>query len=123
MECGLHNGPIEVWPGGSHMWTTGLLKRHGLEPNVQDGRNPVVERLAEYFPSIKVVLKPGEILIRDLAMWHRGTPNRSQEARPNLALIYSRPWLKTHYPPIEIPQSTYEGLSERARKLFRFEKR
>jgi hypothetical protein len=56
-----------------------------------------------------------------MRMWHRGTPNRSDHARPNLALIYSRPWLKTNYPPIGIPQETYDNLGERAKRLFRFE--
>jgi hypothetical protein len=38
-----------------------------------------------------------------------------------MALIYSRPWLKTHYLPIGIPRATYDELSERAQRLFRFE--
>ena len=42
----------------------------------------------------------GSVLVRDIRTWHRGTPNRSETARPNLAMIYSRPWLKTQYPPI-----------------------
>jgi hypothetical protein len=54
-------------------------------------------------------------------MWHRGTPNRSNAARPNIALIYSRYWLKLRYPQIAIPQQTYDSLSERAKKLFRLE--
>jgi hypothetical protein len=67
------------------------------------------------------MMQAGSVLIRDMRMWHRGTPNRSQEARPNKAMIYSRPWLKTHYPPIKIARETYDALPERARKLFRLE--
>ena len=38
-----------------------------------------------------------------------------------MALIYSRSWLRTSYPPIGIPTATYEALSERGRQLFRLE--
>ena len=63
----------------------------------------------------------GSLLIRDLRMWHRGTPNRSDEIRPNMAMIYAQRWLKTHYPPVSIPQATYDGLSPRTQQLFRDE--
>lgn len=99
------NGPLEIWPGGTHLMP-GSVKMAELAPRMH---------------SQTVLLPAGSLLIRDMRMWHRGTPNQSDHARPNLALIYSRPWLKTHYPPIGIPQETYDGLSERARKLFRFE--
>jgi hypothetical protein len=55
-------------------------------------------------------------------MWHRGTPNRSAEIRPHLALIYSRFWFReSNYPPMSIPRATYDALSPRAQQLFRFE--
>lgn len=90
MECGLHNGPLEVWPGGSHFWSAELLDKFGIQPNVQDGRNPLVEQAAEFFPSVKVVLNPGEILIRDLTMWHRGTPNPTDIPRAMLSIAFFR---------------------------------
>ena len=99
------NGPVEIWPGGTH-----------LMPGGTD-----IQALAPLMHSERVRMPAGSLLIRDMRMWHRGTPNRSTEARPNLALIYSRPWLKTHYPPIGIPAETYESLSDRAKRLFRFE--
>ena len=99
------NGPLEIWPGGTHLMPGGVD----------------MQRLAPTMHSERVLLTAGSLLIRDMRMWHRGTPNRSDAARPNLALIYSRPWLKTSYPPIGIPTPTYEGLSERAKRLFRFE--
>jgi ectoine hydroxylase-related dioxygenase (phytanoyl-CoA dioxygenase family) len=105
------NGPMEIWPGGTH-----------LMPGGPDGGIDMQE-LSKAMHSEHCLMPAGSLLIRDMRMWHRGTPNRSSEPRPNLALIYSRPWLKTHYPPIEISQSAYDCLSERAQKLFRFEKR
>ena len=100
------NGPLEVWPGGTHL--------------MPGGTN--LKELAPTMHSETVLMPAGSLLLRDMRMWHRGTPNRADHARPNLALIYSRPWLKTHYPPIAIPADTYAGLSERAKHLFRLEK-
>lgn len=99
------NGPLEIWPGGTH-----------LMPGPND-----LAALAAQMPSQRVTMPAGSLLIRDMRAWHRGTPNRADHARPNLALIYSRPWLRTHYPPIGIPTADYEALSERARHLFRLE--
>jgi ectoine hydroxylase-related dioxygenase (phytanoyl-CoA dioxygenase family) len=120
MECGLHNGPLEVWPGGSHMWTAPLMRALALEPNVQDGRNPAVERVAEYFPSIKVALMPGEILIRDLAMWHRGTPNTTDEPRSMLTISFFRKdkaygYGNTAY---NIDEPLYQQLNPRMQRMF-----
>lgn len=99
------NGPLEVWPGGTH-WMPGGTDLKALAPGMHSER---------------VLMPAGSVLLRDMRMWHRGTPNQSTEMRPNLALIYSRPWLKTNYPPIDIPTDVHETLSERARRLFRFE--
>ena len=122
MECGLHNGPLEVWPGGSHMWDSNFLRPFGLVPNVQDGRNPVVERLAEYFPSIKVVLKPGEILIRDLAMWHRGTPNPTDQPRTMLTIGMFRADHEYGYgsPSYNLDDALYGRLDPRIRRMFAY---
>lgn len=99
------NGPVEIWPGGTHLMPGRL--------NMQE--------LAPLMHSERVLMPAGSLLIRDMRMWHRGTPNRSDSARPNMALIYSRAWLKTTYPPIGIPRKTYDRLSDRAKHLFRFE--
>jgi hypothetical protein len=99
------NGPLEIWPGGTHMMPGGI--------NIQE--------IAARLQSKRVLMPAGSLLIRDMRMWHRGTPNRAGAARPNMALIYARPWLKTHYPPIGIPRETYEELSERGKRLFRLE--
>lgn len=99
------NGPVEIWPGGTHLMPGGID----------------MQALAPKMHAEPVLMPAGSLLIRDMRMWHRGTPNRSNAARPNLALIYSRPWLKTHYPPIGIPRETYAALSERGKQLFRFE--
>jgi hypothetical protein len=100
------NGPLEVWPGGTH---------HYVADPAQ------VPALAAIMQSQRVLMPAGSVLIRDSRMWHRGTPNRSNAPRPNFTLIYSRFWLKLRYRSIPISQEAYAALSPRAQRLFRLE--
>src|SRR5712691_8679923 len=100
------NGPLEIWPGGTH---------HYVAQPAQ------VATLAAEMQSVRVLMPAGSIVIRDSRMWHRGTPNRSSAPRPNFTMIYSRFWLRLRYRPIPIAQSTYAKLSPRAQRLFRLE--
>ncbi len=100
------NGPLEIWPGGTH---------HYVAQPAQ------VANLAAQMQSLRVLMPAGSIVIRDSRMWHRGTPNRSTAPRPNFTMIYSRFWLRLRYRPIPIPRSTYDALSPRAQRLFRLE--
>jgi ectoine hydroxylase-related dioxygenase (phytanoyl-CoA dioxygenase family) len=100
------NGPLEIWPGGTHHYVADRARVPGIAAGMH---------------SEHVLMSGGSIVIRDSRMWHRGTPNRSTDPRPNFTLIYSRYWLRLRYRPIPIPRETYDGLSERARRLFRLE--
>jgi ectoine hydroxylase-related dioxygenase (phytanoyl-CoA dioxygenase family) len=84
------NGPIEVWPSASHLWSAEVLERHGLSDDVQDGSNPGLEELAAGIPSERLLLDPGSVLIRDPGMLHRGTPNRTRRPRTMLTVSYLR---------------------------------
>lgn len=88
-ECTRHNGPLEVWPS-SHLWRGDWLTTNGVSPYVQDARNEGAERLAEYFPSQFIELSPGDLVVRDPGMWHRGTPNESDAPRTMLTISYFR---------------------------------
>lgn len=100
------NGPLEIWPGGSHHYVADRAK---------------VPELAATMHSERLLCPAGSILIRDSRMWHRGTPNRTDHPRPNFALIYSRHWLRIRYRRIPISLEAYGRLSERAKRLFRLE--
>jgi ectoine hydroxylase-related dioxygenase (phytanoyl-CoA dioxygenase family) len=89
-RCTRRNGPIEVWPNGSHLWSADLLARHGLSDEVQDGANPGLEELVRRTPSERLLLEPGSILIRNPGMLHRGTPNRTRRPRTMLTVCYLR---------------------------------
>lgn len=90
-RCALDNGPLEIWPGGSHLWRRDLFARYEMRPFAQDVANSPVEALAARLPSLKVELEPGDLLLRDPGMLHRGTPNASGRPRAMLTIGYFRP--------------------------------
>ncbi len=100
------NGPIEFWSGGTHLNTFGMDKIEALAPMMQ---------------SQMATMPAGSLFIRDGRMWHRGTENKSDAPRPNLALVYTRPWVDAGSRRIGIPQGSYDNLSDHARSIFRQE--
>lgn len=106
------NGPLEVWPGGTH-----------LDPDNTNHTDIWGEMLtaAKGMYSEKVLMPAGSMVIRDIRMWHRGTPNVSDSNRTNLAFIYNREWYGAGGT-IPIPDEAYNGMSDRAKFLFRAEK-
>jgi len=105
------NGPLEAWPN-THLTPERMYSGH----QVQDA--------AASLDPVKMLTPKGSLIIRDIRMWHRGTPNVSNEIRPNMALIYSRSWWDGAFYPQEtlgISQKEYDTLSDRAKQLFRFE--
>ncbi|MBD2866996.1 phytanoyl-CoA dioxygenase family protein [Paenibacillus sp. IB182493] len=106
------NGPLEVWPGGTH------LNPDNTEHTAIDGE---MVKAATMMHAEKVFMPAGSIVIRDIRMWHRGTPNRTNANRTNVALIYNKDWYGAGGE-IHIPQETYDALPPRVRELFRFER-
>jgi hypothetical protein len=102
VDCTVENGSLEFWPS-TH-----------LTPGRAD-----LERLAASLPSARANLTAGELMLRDLRMWHRGTPNRSACPRPQLALVYTRPWYRFELDGPQLTRADYESLSERGRRLLR----
>jgi ectoine hydroxylase-related dioxygenase (phytanoyl-CoA dioxygenase family) len=120
MHCGLHNGPTKVWPGGSHLWRSEKFFKFNLHPFIQDDVNPTVEVFASYLPSKKIELHPGDLLIRDPGMWHRGTPNQTDEPRTMLTSGYFR---KDYYygygdPLHNLDEELYKELDPSVQELF-----
>jgi ectoine hydroxylase-related dioxygenase (phytanoyl-CoA dioxygenase family) len=120
--CGLHNGPLEVWPGGSHLWRNELLRRLQVNDDVQDGRNPEFEWFATLFPSRKVELFPGDVLVRDPGLMHRGTVNDSDQPRSMLTISYFREGFTHDYGNAEhnLDRELWEALEPRMKRLFAY---
>lgn len=120
MHCGLHNGPIEVWPGGSHLWRSEMFRKFNVQPFVQDEPNPDVESFASHIPSTLIELQPGELMIRDPGMLHRGTPNPTDEPRTMLTAGYFRNAYYYPYgdPLYNLDDELYRELEPSVRQLF-----
>jgi len=71
----------------------------------------------------KLMMKTGDLMIRDVRAIHRGTPNKTDEPRPMCVIGYSRRWLFRPEVSIRIPKATWENLSETARHLLRYNPR
>lgn len=75
------NGATIYWPG-----THRDLRLHS------GNRFPTEEMLAEWEarrPSERVLARRGDLVLRDLRVWHGGMPNRTTQHRPMLAIVYS----------------------------------
>ncbi len=77
------NGATEIWPG-----------THLLPFNGQHIATDVAEARRRIVPPMQAVTHKGSILIRDMRMWHRGVPNRSQEIRHMIAMVHQIKWLQ-----------------------------
>jgi ectoine hydroxylase-related dioxygenase (phytanoyl-CoA dioxygenase family) len=119
-RCDLDNGPLEVWPCGSHLWRDDVLKSLGYDDTVQDGRNPDFEALAAMFPSRRILLEPGDVVIRDPALMHRGTVNHTDRPRTMLTVCYFRNSLSHNYGHLDLnlDHDLQIALSPEVRPLF-----
>ena len=69
-----------------------------------------------------LMMKKGDVLIRDVRCLHRGTPNLTTQPRPMMVIGYSRKWLRRPEVGLDIPQSIYDSLNEKSRFMVRFER-
>lgn len=104
VEVTNENGPFEIVPG-THM----LSKDEGLR------------RLASGAARIETLLmRLGDVMIRDVRCLHRGTPNLTGTPRPMVVIGYSRRWLFRPEVSIRVPRAAFATLSDTARRLLRF---
>ena len=119
MHCGLHNGPLEVWPGGSHLWSGEQFARFGLAAFDQDKENPRMAAFANRLPSVKLDLLPGDLLLRDPGMLHRGTPNPTADPRVMLTVGYFRDGVQYAFgdPEYSLDDASFAALDPRVRRM------
>lgn len=101
----VENGSTEFWPG------THLI----VDKTAEEGKH--LEARAKNLTSLRTNMPAGSVALRDLRAWHRGMPNNADYPRTMFALVYKRGWLS--YSQISIPQSTWDGWSERAQQIYR----
>jgi ectoine hydroxylase-related dioxygenase (phytanoyl-CoA dioxygenase family) len=76
--------------------------------------------------AVRANMPAGSTLVRDMRVWHRAMPNRSDRRRTMLSLVYHRyfPTLGYQFKAADpLPDGAMERVSERARQIFRFNKR
>lgn len=81
------NGATEIWPGTHRLAMAG---QHVPEEMEAARRQEV--------PPIQAVTARGDLLMRDMRMWHRGVPNRSNEIRHMIAMVHNIGWLQRRDP-------------------------
>lgn len=101
-------GPLEIAPGTQ--WEDGLAFDHGMFPPKDEW--PRYEALAQ-----QKMAQMGDISARSALTLHRGTPNRSDKARPVLVLGVDAPGTghgELH--DLHVTKEYYATLSEQARR-------
>lgn len=108
------NGATEVWPG-SHLITDTEADQTSDDPNA------CPEERAARLPSVRMVMPAGSLVVRDMRLWHRGMPNRTDTRRSMLSLVYARAF---HHWPDRMPAAglsdVWETLSDRAKRIYRY---
>lgn len=86
------NGSIELWPG-SHL-DTQMVQGQDLQvpQDLQDARREIA-------PPVRGNTRKGSVLIRDLRLWHRGMPNKSDKIRFMIAMIHNKVWFRKRWMP------------------------
>ena len=83
-DCTLDNGAIELWPG-----------THRVSGRYDGGvKDSLLEERRKDTPPVQVTTQKGDLLIRDVRLWHRGVPNESNEARQMIAMVYVASFMK-----------------------------
>lgn len=95
------NGATEIWPG----------------THLQTDEHDLAERCSA-IPSVRPLVRAGDLVIRDLRTWHRGTPNHTDDVRTMLAIVYNRPWFHIPSGPIPIKRAVWDRLSAHTQQIF-----
>ena len=87
VETDLRNGGIELWPGTHRIldgFDKGALTVSATARRHRSGSSQVGT----------VEMAPGDILVRDVRTWHRGTHNPSAAPRPIVFGLVAAPWYR-----------------------------
>ncbi|KIX05742.1 uncharacterized protein Z518_03714 [Rhinocladiella mackenziei CBS 650.93] len=100
-DFGPANGSTEFWLG-SHQNTTSFEQQVATAADADEYqmegdpmcalRPEVVEARRKIRPPIQPIIKKGDIVIRDLRLWHAGMPNETETERIMIAIGYQAPW-------------------------------
>jgi ectoine hydroxylase-related dioxygenase (phytanoyl-CoA dioxygenase family) len=92
-----------------------------LSTHILPKEEEVLRRIeSDEIPIQQVLMKRGDVFIRDVRHIHRGTPNKTDQPRPMVVLRYSRRWLFRREVQIRVAKEILEQLTPRTQKWLRF---
>jgi hypothetical protein len=86
VDVTMANGALEAWPGTQHD-----VRSARFFPKTLEVPDEWIEARRAEVPPVRIPLPKGALLLRDPRMWHRGTTNSTDHARPMVAMSY-QPW-------------------------------
>ena len=103
------NGSIEVLPSTQYLVDADL-----------EGRYDEVLSGGDFRHAIRLNLRKGSVWIQDPRVLHHGTPNTSDQPRPEIVICYCQPWYAIHVrEPVAVSARDFTTLSERGKHLLR----
>ena len=85
----LGNGAIELWPGSHRIHCVNDAGTGAGEAEGATIASLATERQRSMAP-VRPETEVGDVLIRDVRLWHRGVPNQSERPRHMIALIVTK---------------------------------
>ena len=85
----LYNGAIELWPGSHRIHCVNDAGTGAGDAEGASIASLSAERRKAVAP-VRPETEVGDVLIRDVRLWHRGVPNRSDRPRHMIALIVTK---------------------------------
>ena len=105
LDTSEENGSIEVLPSTQYL----------ADPSLETEYNQILTK--GDFPSAqRLNLKKGSMWIQDIRTLHRGTPNNSDQPRPELVICFCRSWWRISQN-VDVPRAAFDRLSERGKQL------
>ncbi|MFZ4507462.1 MAG: phytanoyl-CoA dioxygenase family protein [Fimbriimonas sp.] len=89
VPMGPWNGSTEVWPG-THLDTSVAMSDGDIKVSAEK-----IEAQRAIRPPFQPETEIGDLVMRDIRMWHAGVPNPSDAPRPMIAMIHQIGWLPT----------------------------
>lgn len=87
------NGATEFWPGTHHI-STPESHTSSYGERILPIKPDIVERRRLHSPPIRGCTKRGDVIIRDLRLWHAGMPNLTSIPRIMLAFVAQPAWFQ-----------------------------
>jgi Phytanoyl-CoA dioxygenase (PhyH) len=80
------NGATQIWPGTHRLREPVAESAVHVSPAEEEARRAAV-------PPARAVSRKGDVVLRDIRLWHRGMPNEGTAGRHMIGMVHSVGWL------------------------------